>query len=214
MTSTFALFAFLTLAGCASAPWVAVVRTVPPKFNIVPAKTLAVIGRSKTVEDQKHEDDFIDLLILKLRKYDQYEVKDERALFRGEKDWQKYLDETAALGRPWKRKFRRQRRPQSRGARPRTDQRHGELSVRRKVTRRNVRAERLRALRHDRQRLAVDGGLERRARRLLGRYGQGRAGLRPLQRAAGVFAKHHRLPLRDQRHSRSSSLMSSSCSTS
>jgi hypothetical protein len=42
---------------------------------------------------------------LKLGKYDQYEVKDERALFRGidpghdivmdERAWQKYLDETA-----------------------------------------------------------------------------------------------------------------------
>src|SRR3954451_6676566 len=104
MPRTFALFTLLMLAGCASAPWVAVIRTVPPKFNIVPAKTLAVIGRSKTVEDQKHEDGFIDLLIAKLGRYDQYVVKDERALFRGidpghdvimdEQAWQKYLDET------------------------------------------------------------------------------------------------------------------------
>jgi formylglycine-generating enzyme required for sulfatase activity len=52
----------------------------------------------------------------------------------------------------------------------------------------------------------------RRARRFVGRYGRRRARLRPLQRAAGVFAKHHRLPLRDQPHSRSSSLMSSQAS--
>jgi formylglycine-generating enzyme required for sulfatase activity len=94
MTRTFALAALLTLAGCASAPMVAVLHTVPPKFNIVPAKTVAVIGRATTVEDREHEDEFVDLLIARLREYELYDVKDERALYR-DKDWQPYLDATA-----------------------------------------------------------------------------------------------------------------------
>jgi hypothetical protein len=104
MTRTFALFTLLTLAGCASAPSVGVIHTVPPKFNIVPAKTVAVIGYADNAEEQEHEGDFIDLVISKLRRYEQYDVKDERELAYGINkghgfyevaDWQKYLAETA-----------------------------------------------------------------------------------------------------------------------
>jgi hypothetical protein len=49
MIRTFALVALFALAGCASdPPLVGVIHTVPPKFNIVPAKSLAVIGDAKT----------------------------------------------------------------------------------------------------------------------------------------------------------------------
>jgi hypothetical protein len=81
MTRTFALFTLVALAGCASAPpSVGVIHTVPPKFNIVPAKTGAVIGDAVNAEEQKHEDDFIKLVVSKLRRYEQYDVKDEREL--------------------------------------------------------------------------------------------------------------------------------------
>jgi hypothetical protein len=94
MTRTFALVTLLALAACASGPpEILVTHTVPPKFNIMPAKSVAVIGQSQKAVD-RHEDEFIDLVVSKLRRYEQYDVKDERQLARG-KDWQKYLDETA-----------------------------------------------------------------------------------------------------------------------
>jgi len=104
MTRTFALFTLLTLAGCASDLSVGVVHAVPPKFNIVPAKSVAVIGGADNEADQKHEDNFIDLVVYTLRLAKQYDVKDERQLARAinpghglfeAADWQKYLDETA-----------------------------------------------------------------------------------------------------------------------
>ena len=96
-----ALLTLLALAGCASAPSVAVLHAVPPKFNIVPARRLAVIGQLGKPAAPKREDEFIDLVIRRLQDhYQQYDVKDERAFARGldpfeEKDWHKYLDETA-----------------------------------------------------------------------------------------------------------------------
>jgi len=95
MARTFVLFTFLALAGCASAPSVHVVHTVPPKFNIIPAKIVAVIGDADNAEERRHEADFIDLVLSKLRRYEQYNVKDERELAYGKKEWQQYLDETA-----------------------------------------------------------------------------------------------------------------------
>ncbi|HXH93925.1 MAG TPA: SUMF1/EgtB/PvdO family nonheme iron enzyme [Thermoanaerobaculia bacterium] len=105
MVRTFAFFTLFALAGCASAPpMVVAIHTVPPKFNIVPAKTLAVLGDADNAADQKREDDFIDLVITKLRRYEQYDVKDERQFSRGlnpghglfeAEDWQKYLQQTA-----------------------------------------------------------------------------------------------------------------------
>jgi len=94
MIRTFALFTLLTLGGCASSPpEFLLTRTVPPKFNIIPAKSVAVIGQSQKAVDP-HEDEFIDLVVSKLRGYEQYDVKDERGLARG-KGWQTYLAETA-----------------------------------------------------------------------------------------------------------------------
>lgn len=96
-----ALLALIALAGCVSAPWVAVLHTVPPKFNIVPARRLAVIGHLGKPAAPKREDEFIDLVISKLQQhYRQYDVRDERAFARSldpldEKDWHKYLDQTA-----------------------------------------------------------------------------------------------------------------------
>jgi hypothetical protein len=105
MIRTFALFTLFVLAGCAAAPLqVAAIHTVPPKFNIVPAKNLAVIGDADTVVDQQQEDSFIDLVISKLHDHEQYDVKDERQFSRGINpghglfevgDWQKYLQQTA-----------------------------------------------------------------------------------------------------------------------
>jgi len=104
MTRTFALFTLLALAGCASAPSVHVIHTVPPKFNIIPAKTVAVIGEARNAEERQHEDEFIYLVLSKLRRYEQYDVKDERELAYGinkghgfyeAAEWQQYLDETA-----------------------------------------------------------------------------------------------------------------------
>lgn len=105
MIRTFALVTLLALAGCASGPpQVAVIHTVPPKFSIVPAKNLAVIGAADTVVDQRQEDIFLALLISKLHDYNQYDVKDERQFSRGlnpghglfeVEDWQKYLQQTA-----------------------------------------------------------------------------------------------------------------------
>jgi formylglycine-generating enzyme len=104
MIRTFALFTLLALAGCASAPFVGVMHTVPPKFNIVPAKTVAVIGDASNAEDRAHETEFIDLVVSKLNRYEQYVVKDERELAYGinkgrgfyqTREWQQYLDETA-----------------------------------------------------------------------------------------------------------------------
>jgi sulfatase modifying factor 1 len=104
MTRTFALFTLLTMAGCASAPSVIVVHTLPPKFNIVPAKTVAVIGDAKNAAERKQEDEFINLVLRKLQEYKQYVVKDERELAYGinkgkgfyvEQEWKQYLNETA-----------------------------------------------------------------------------------------------------------------------
>ena len=105
MIRRFALFTLFALAGCASAPpQVAVIHTVPPKFSIVPAKSVAVIGDANAIVDQQHEDSFLDLVISKLHDYEQYDVKDERQLSRGlnpghglseDEDWQKYLQQTA-----------------------------------------------------------------------------------------------------------------------
>jgi tetratricopeptide (TPR) repeat protein len=105
MTRTFALFTFLSLAGCTSLPpSVTVVHTYPPKFNIVPAKSVAVIGDAKNAEEREHESDFIDLVVGKLRRYEQYDVKDERELAYGinkgrgffeAAEWQQYLDQSA-----------------------------------------------------------------------------------------------------------------------
>jgi formylglycine-generating enzyme required for sulfatase activity len=95
-----ALLTLIALAGCASAPWVAVLHTVPPRFNIVPARRLAVIGHLGKPAAPEREGEFIDLVISKLQRYDQYDVKDERAFARSldpyeQKDWHRYLDETA-----------------------------------------------------------------------------------------------------------------------
>ncbi len=107
MTRTLALFALIVAwTGCASGPpSVGVFHTVPPKFNIVPAKTIAVIGDADNAEEQTNEDPFIGLVLSRLQhEHKQYEVKDERELayginkgrgFYDEKDWQQYLDETA-----------------------------------------------------------------------------------------------------------------------
>jgi sulfatase modifying factor 1 len=104
MFRTFALLTLFVLAGCAAPLQVAAIHTVPPKFNIVPAKNLAVIGDANDIVDQQHEDDFIDLVISKLHHYEQYEVKDERQLSRGFNpghglsevgDWQNYMQQTA-----------------------------------------------------------------------------------------------------------------------
>jgi len=104
MTRTFALLTLLTMAGCVSAPSVIVVHTLPPKFNIVPAKTVAVIGDAKNAAERKQEDEFINLVLSKLQQYKQYVVKDERELAYGinkgkgfyvEQEWKQYLNETA-----------------------------------------------------------------------------------------------------------------------
>jgi len=104
MIRTFTLLTLIALAGCASSPpFVGVWHTMPPKFNIVPAKTVAVIGAAENAEEQKNEDPFIGLILTRLL-YEQYVVKDERELAYGitkgrgffeEKDWQQYLHETA-----------------------------------------------------------------------------------------------------------------------
>jgi len=63
-----------------------------------------VIGDASNAEDREHEVDFIDLVIAKLRNYEQYDVRDERELAYGinkglgfyvTAEWRKYLDETA-----------------------------------------------------------------------------------------------------------------------
>ncbi|HEX3070627.1 MAG TPA: SUMF1/EgtB/PvdO family nonheme iron enzyme, partial [Thermoanaerobaculia bacterium] len=104
MIRTFAFFTLFVLAGCAAPLQVAAIHTVPPKFNIVPAKNLAVIGDANTAGDQENEDSFIDLVLTKLHDYEQYVVTDERPLARGINpghglfdagDWQKYLQESA-----------------------------------------------------------------------------------------------------------------------
>src|SRR4051794_40539266 len=101
MTRTAALLALLALAGCASfPPSVVVPHTVPPKFNIMPAESVAVIGHSDKAVEQ-HEDNFIDLVVSKLRGLELFDVKDERAFARGinpghglfeARDWKTYLD--------------------------------------------------------------------------------------------------------------------------
>ena len=96
-----ALFTLIVFAGCTSDLSVAVIHTVPPKFNIVPAKRLAIIGDLGKPDAPQQEDEFIDVVIRKLQEhYPQYEVKDERAFARSldpfsEADWHKYLDQTA-----------------------------------------------------------------------------------------------------------------------
>ena len=105
MIRTFALFTLLALAGCvADPPAVGVIHIVPPTFNIVPAKTVAVIGDAKNAAEREDEAPFIGRILSYLRVYKQYDVKDERELAYGitkgngfyqQKEWQKYLDETA-----------------------------------------------------------------------------------------------------------------------
>jgi tetratricopeptide (TPR) repeat protein len=105
MIRPFALFTLLALAGCTSLPpSVAVIHTYPPKFNIMPAKRVAVIGDAKNAEEREHEGDFIDLVLSRLRRYEQYDVKDERELAYGinkgrgffeAAEWQQYLDQSA-----------------------------------------------------------------------------------------------------------------------
>jgi formylglycine-generating enzyme required for sulfatase activity len=76
------LLALPVFVACASSS-IVVNHTIPPKYSIVPAKSVAVAGRSADGPPYDAEDDFLNLLITKLRRRGLYEIKDERALTRG-----------------------------------------------------------------------------------------------------------------------------------
>jgi formylglycine-generating enzyme required for sulfatase activity len=68
------LLALPVFAACASSS-IVVNHTIPPKYSIVPAKSVAVAGRSAGGPPYDAEDDFLNLLITKLRRRGLYEIK-------------------------------------------------------------------------------------------------------------------------------------------
>lgn len=83
------------LAG-ACTPGVQVIHTVPPwEVSILPAKVVAVIGRSGEKPPNKVEDDFLDLFLGTLRSRNAWEVLDERKQARAT-DLQTYRGQTKA----------------------------------------------------------------------------------------------------------------------
>ncbi|HEX3583743.1 MAG TPA: hypothetical protein VH087_18405 [Thermoanaerobaculia bacterium] len=93
--SVFVLVALALVCGCATPSEVTVVRIVPPKFSIVPAKVVAVVGEPRPQQKADVEGEtFLDLFISKLRRTGPYSVVDERNLAAG--DWDAYLKKTHA----------------------------------------------------------------------------------------------------------------------
>jgi hypothetical protein len=87
------LLALPVFVACASSSLV-VNHIIPPKYSIVPAKSVAVAGRSADGPPYDAEDDFLNLLITKLRRRGLYEIKDERELTRGTNDLRGLADRT------------------------------------------------------------------------------------------------------------------------
>lgn len=87
------LLALPVFAACVSSS-IVVNHTIPPKYSIVPAKSVAVAGRSADGPPYDAEDDFLNLLITKLRRRALYEIKDERELTRGTNDLRGLADRT------------------------------------------------------------------------------------------------------------------------
>src|SRR3954454_18033379 len=77
--SRFAPLLVACLIAAACTPAVEVIHTVPPEVSIMPAKVVAVIGRSGAKPPNDVEDDFLNLFLRTLRSRGAWDVLDERA---------------------------------------------------------------------------------------------------------------------------------------
>src|SRR4051794_41980200 len=77
--SRFAPLLVACLIAAACTPAVEVIHTVPPEVSIMPAKVVAVVGRSGAEPPNDVEDDFLNLFLRTLRSRGAGGVLDERA---------------------------------------------------------------------------------------------------------------------------------------